>query len=190
MSKLCFLPSHWNSPFRKTKHTRTHPPVDRLPGAPSLLEPLLDGLVWRSRSTVDGQRRVNYYVKHLVQAWFAERAVSRTANRPPRAAVEIVGVKRCRRAFKTSDDVSNRHELSESEKRILIRSFQLSSFCCPFFPLKGGDFSTLTTCGNEPVFERIRRLDPQVFGQDGFADLLRSADRAWIDLDPFFFGVL
>eukprot|EP00913_Durusdinium_trenchii_P014523 g13624.t1 len=35
--------------------------------APSLLEPLLDGLVWRSRSTVDGQRRVNYYVKHLVQ---------------------------------------------------------------------------------------------------------------------------
>jgi len=35
--------------------------------APSLLEPLLDGLVWRSRSTNEGRRRVNYYVKHLVQ---------------------------------------------------------------------------------------------------------------------------
>lgn len=35
--------------------------------APTLLQPLLDGLVWRSRNTVEGKRRVNYYVKHLVQ---------------------------------------------------------------------------------------------------------------------------
>ncbi|CAE6962466.1 unnamed protein product [Symbiodinium natans] len=35
--------------------------------APTLLKPLLDGLVWRSRITFQGKRRVNYYLKHLVQ---------------------------------------------------------------------------------------------------------------------------
>jgi len=35
--------------------------------APMLLETLFDGLVWRSRSTVDGMRRVNYYIKWLIQ---------------------------------------------------------------------------------------------------------------------------
>ncbi|CAE7243365.1 unnamed protein product [Symbiodinium natans] len=35
--------------------------------APSLLMPLFDGLVWRSRITKDGIRRVNLYIKHLVQ---------------------------------------------------------------------------------------------------------------------------
>lgn len=35
--------------------------------APSLLLPLFDGLVWRSRLTKDGFRRVNLYIKHLVQ---------------------------------------------------------------------------------------------------------------------------
>ena len=35
--------------------------------APSLLIALLDGLVWRSRLTKDGSRRVNLYIKHLVQ---------------------------------------------------------------------------------------------------------------------------
>eukprot|EP00931_Biecheleriopsis_adriatica_P113517 TRINITY_DN8858_c0_g1_i1.p1 TRINITY_DN8858_c0_g1~~TRINITY_DN8858_c0_g1_i1.p1 ORF type:complete len:1115 (+),score=249.69 TRINITY_DN8858_c0_g1_i1:41-3346(+) len=50
--------------------------------APSLLWPLLDGLIWRSRVAFMGQRRVNYYVKHLIQdsegklnkalEWFAE----------------------------------------------------------------------------------------------------------------------
>merc|ERR1719150_1299554 len=34
--------------------------------APALLPILLDGLIWRSRITEDGQRRVNYYVKHLL----------------------------------------------------------------------------------------------------------------------------
>eukprot|EP00931_Biecheleriopsis_adriatica_P044428 TRINITY_DN2541_c0_g1_i2.p1 TRINITY_DN2541_c0_g1~~TRINITY_DN2541_c0_g1_i2.p1 ORF type:complete len:578 (-),score=129.09 TRINITY_DN2541_c0_g1_i2:275-1930(-) len=35
--------------------------------AASLLPYLFDGLIWRSRVAVNGQRRVNYYVKHLVQ---------------------------------------------------------------------------------------------------------------------------
>jgi len=34
--------------------------------APALLPTLLDGLVWRSRTTEGGLRRVNYYVKHLL----------------------------------------------------------------------------------------------------------------------------
>ncbi|CAJ1384392.1 unnamed protein product [Effrenium voratum] len=50
--------------------------------APTLLTTLLDGLIWRSRLTSAGMRRVNFYVKHLVQdkdeyfnqalAWLAE----------------------------------------------------------------------------------------------------------------------
>eukprot|EP00435_Cladocopium_sp_Y103_P045546 s1188_g13.t1 len=35
--------------------------------APSLLGPLLDGLVWKSRSTHNGLRRVNYFIKNLLQ---------------------------------------------------------------------------------------------------------------------------
>merc|ERR1740138_1767218 len=34
--------------------------------APALLPILFDGLIWRSRLTENGQRRVNYYVKHLI----------------------------------------------------------------------------------------------------------------------------
>merc|ERR550532_896618 len=34
--------------------------------APALLPILLDGLIWRSRLSEGGQRRVNYYVKHLL----------------------------------------------------------------------------------------------------------------------------
>merc|ERR1719436_1315620 len=34
--------------------------------APALLSTLLDGLIWRSRTTENGQRRVNYYVKNLI----------------------------------------------------------------------------------------------------------------------------
>jgi hypothetical protein len=34
--------------------------------APALLPELLDGLIWRSRVTVNAQRRVNYYLKHLL----------------------------------------------------------------------------------------------------------------------------
>jgi hypothetical protein len=35
--------------------------------AAALLPTLLDGLIWRSRLAVDAQRRVNYYVKHVIQ---------------------------------------------------------------------------------------------------------------------------
>ena len=35
--------------------------------APSLLQCLLEGLIWRSRVIVNGTRRVNCYLKHLVQ---------------------------------------------------------------------------------------------------------------------------
>mmetsp|Transcript_105817 Transcript_105817/g.306087 ORF Transcript_105817/g.306087 Transcript_105817/m.306087 type:complete len:1164 (-) Transcript_105817:65-3556(-) len=34
--------------------------------ATALLPVLLDGLVWRSRTTEEGKRRVNYYIKHLL----------------------------------------------------------------------------------------------------------------------------
>ncbi|CAE8735547.1 unnamed protein product, partial [Polarella glacialis] len=46
----------------------THPDiVERLcADAPSLLECFFDGLVWRSRRTVNGARRVNFYVQHLI----------------------------------------------------------------------------------------------------------------------------
>jgi len=46
-----------------------HPEIiQRLSADASVLLPdLLDGLVWRSRVAVNGQRRVNYYVKHLLQ---------------------------------------------------------------------------------------------------------------------------
>merc|ERR1719352_642820 len=37
-----------------------------LQDAPGLLVPLLDGLIWRSRLTDNGLRRVNYYMKHLM----------------------------------------------------------------------------------------------------------------------------
>merc|ERR1719296_235992 len=36
--------------------------------APGLLPTLLDGLIWRSRATENGMRRVNYYVKYLIVA--------------------------------------------------------------------------------------------------------------------------
>ena len=37
-------------------------------GAPTLLQTLLDGFIWRSRRSVHGMRRVNYYIKYLIQA--------------------------------------------------------------------------------------------------------------------------
>lgn len=47
----------------------THHPrvVQRLCATPVLLPTLMDGLVWRSRQTREGVRRVNYYVKHLLK---------------------------------------------------------------------------------------------------------------------------
>ena len=37
-----------------------------LDDAPAMLPDLLDGLIWRSRLTVNGYRRVNYYLKYLL----------------------------------------------------------------------------------------------------------------------------
>jgi len=48
-----------------TRHPKI---IQKLCGeAPTMLSPLLDGLLWRSRLGVQGRRRVNYYIKHLVQ---------------------------------------------------------------------------------------------------------------------------
>ncbi|CAE8700428.1 unnamed protein product [Polarella glacialis] len=46
-----------------------HPDIVRrlCADAQALLPLLLDGLVWRSRLTQHGQRRVNFYIKHLIQ---------------------------------------------------------------------------------------------------------------------------
>merc|ERR1719158_65922 len=34
--------------------------------APTVLPKMLDGLIWRSRTTENGIRRANYYIKHLL----------------------------------------------------------------------------------------------------------------------------
>jgi len=55
--------------------------------APALLPTLLDGLTWRSRTTENGLRRVNYYVKHLVvdeAGEFSETIAWCTAARDPK----------------------------------------------------------------------------------------------------------
>eukprot|EP00929_Paragymnodinium_shiwhaense_P097823 TRINITY_DN5941_c0_g4_i1.p1 TRINITY_DN5941_c0_g4~~TRINITY_DN5941_c0_g4_i1.p1 ORF type:complete len:680 (-),score=136.68 TRINITY_DN5941_c0_g4_i1:277-2316(-) len=48
---------------------RRHPDIVNilLQDAPTLVRPLLDGLIWRSRLTKNGLRRTNYYLKHLLQ---------------------------------------------------------------------------------------------------------------------------
>jgi uncharacterized membrane protein YgcG len=47
---------------------KRHPDIIRMlcDLAPELIPSLLDGLIWRSRNTENGMRRVNYYVKHLL----------------------------------------------------------------------------------------------------------------------------
>merc|ERR1719217_1467694 len=47
---------------------RRHPDVLNvcLQDAPALVVPLMDGLIWRSRLTLNGYRRVNYYLKYLL----------------------------------------------------------------------------------------------------------------------------
>ena len=47
---------------------KRHPDIIKMlcDQAPDLLPKLLDGLIWRSRQTEAGMRRVNYYVKHLL----------------------------------------------------------------------------------------------------------------------------
>lgn len=45
-----------------------HPDIVRrlCQDAPALLPTLFDGLIWRSRTTENGMRRVNYYIRHLM----------------------------------------------------------------------------------------------------------------------------
>ena len=47
---------------------QTHPDIVEVlcQKAQLLLGTLLDGLVWRSKRTMNAARRVNFYVKHLV----------------------------------------------------------------------------------------------------------------------------
>merc|ERR1719158_785366 len=47
---------------------KRHPDIIKMlcDQAPDLVPKLLDGLIWRSRNTENGLRRVNYYVKHLL----------------------------------------------------------------------------------------------------------------------------
>merc|ERR1719217_1644793 len=47
---------------------KRHPDIVNifLQDAPALVVPLLDGLIWRSRLTDNGYRRVNYYMKYLL----------------------------------------------------------------------------------------------------------------------------
>jgi hypothetical protein len=65
--------------------------------APGLLATLLDGLVWRSRTTENGQRRVNYYVKHLLvdaSGNFAKAIEWLTDNKDPKIICHPV-IARC-----------------------------------------------------------------------------------------------
>merc|ERR1711988_1310484 len=49
-------------------YTRHPEVIQRLcADAAALLPTLLDGMIWRSRIAVNAQRRVNYYVKHVIQ---------------------------------------------------------------------------------------------------------------------------
>jgi len=55
--------------------------------ARGLLPVLLDGLIWRSRATEDGKRRVNYYIKHLLvdaEGNFAKATEWLTDNKDPK----------------------------------------------------------------------------------------------------------
>jgi len=61
-----------------------------LQDAPGLLVPLLDGLIWRSRLTVDGYRRVNYYLKGLLidaEGNFAQTMEWVVASKDPKLVV-------------------------------------------------------------------------------------------------------
>merc|ERR1719188_866883 len=55
--------------------------------APALLPTLLDGLIWRSRVTENGQRRVNYYIKHFLvdsDGGFSKATEVMTDNKDPK----------------------------------------------------------------------------------------------------------
>jgi len=55
--------------------------------APALLPTMLDGLIWRSRVTENGQRRVNYYIKHFIvdsDGGFSKATEVMTENNDPK----------------------------------------------------------------------------------------------------------
>jgi hypothetical protein len=55
--------------------------------APELLPKLLDGLIWRSRTTENSMRRVNYYMKHLLideEGGFSKNLAWLTAAKDPK----------------------------------------------------------------------------------------------------------
>eukprot|EP00929_Paragymnodinium_shiwhaense_P053815 TRINITY_DN2697_c0_g1_i2.p1 TRINITY_DN2697_c0_g1~~TRINITY_DN2697_c0_g1_i2.p1 ORF type:complete len:1104 (+),score=257.39 TRINITY_DN2697_c0_g1_i2:144-3314(+) len=61
--------------------------------APTMLFPLLNGLIWRSRVTTNGLRRVNYYIKHLLIApdgGFAKTLQWVVASKDPKVMVHPV----------------------------------------------------------------------------------------------------
>jgi uncharacterized membrane protein YgcG len=61
--------------------------------APTLLNVFFDGMIWRSRVIVNGQRRVNYYLKHLVQdehAAFSKAIAWVISLKDPRLACHVV----------------------------------------------------------------------------------------------------
>eukprot|EP00434_Breviolum_minutum_P018136 symbB.v1.2.015999.t1/scaffold1207.1/size131524/1 len=66
--------------------------------APELLPIMLDGMVWRSRTTVAGMRRVNYYLKHLLvdaEGHFAKAMMSVVKLGDPVLAVHPVLITLC-----------------------------------------------------------------------------------------------
>jgi uncharacterized membrane protein YgcG len=55
--------------------------------APQLIPTLLDGLIWRSRLAINGMRRVNYFVKHVMvdaEGGFAKNADVIVKNKDPK----------------------------------------------------------------------------------------------------------
>jgi hypothetical protein len=68
---------------------KRHPDIIKMlcDQAPELLPKLLDGLIWRSRTTENSMRRVNYYVKHLLineQGNFSQNLAWITAIKDPK----------------------------------------------------------------------------------------------------------
>ena len=64
-----------------------------LDDAPVLLPQLLDGLIWRSRMTVNGYRRVNYYIKDLLvneEGKFHKNIEWITRSRDPKIVIHPV----------------------------------------------------------------------------------------------------
>merc|ERR1719199_2019600 len=76
---------------------KRHPHIIRIlcDQAPDLVPKLLDGLIWRSRTTENAMRRVNYYVKHLLideETNFSKTLYWITSTRDPKLVCHPVVV--------------------------------------------------------------------------------------------------